>query len=62
MVERLDDSWQTAPNHSRPATCVIEADIDAGEPPLRDPQKGHGGIPPSRGWPRTILRIVIERG
>lgn len=28
-VELLDGSWKTAPNHSRPATCVIEADIDA---------------------------------
>jgi len=28
-VELLDGSWKTAPNHSRPATCVIDADIDA---------------------------------
>jgi hypothetical protein len=28
-VELLNDSWKTAPNHSRPATCVVEADIDA---------------------------------
>ncbi len=28
-VELLEGSWKTAPNHSRPATCVIEADIDA---------------------------------
>jgi hypothetical protein len=28
-VKLLDDSWTTAPNHSRPATCVVEADIDA---------------------------------
>ena len=31
----------TAPNHSRPATCVVEADIDAEDQPERDPQKGH---------------------
>jgi hypothetical protein len=28
-VELLDGSWRSAPNHSRPASCVIEADIDA---------------------------------
>ena len=22
-------SWQTAPNHSRPASCIVEADVDA---------------------------------
>lgn len=31
-VSLLDDFWRTAPNHSRPATCVIEADIDAEDP------------------------------
>ena len=39
-VELLADSWKTAPNHSRPATCVVEADIDAEDQPERDPQKG----------------------
>lgn len=28
-VELLEGSWKTAPNHSRPASCVIDADIDA---------------------------------
>jgi hypothetical protein len=37
-VKLLNDSWRTAPNHSRPATCVIEADIDAEDQPARDPQ------------------------
>jgi len=27
-VELLDGAWRTAPNHSRPQTCVAEADID----------------------------------
>lgn len=40
-VELLNGSWKTAPNHSRPATCVVEADIDADEQPERDPKKGH---------------------
>ena len=39
-VELLEDSWKTAPNHSRPATCVVEADIDAEDQPVRDPQRG----------------------
>jgi hypothetical protein len=25
-VELLKDSWRTAPNHSRPQTCVVEAE------------------------------------
>ena len=28
-VKLLDKGWRTAPNHSRPASCVVEADIDA---------------------------------
>jgi hypothetical protein len=40
-VELLNDAWRTAPNHSRPATCVVDADIDAEDQPERDPQKGH---------------------
>jgi hypothetical protein len=39
-VELLDDRWQTAPNHSRPASCIVEADIDAEDHPEREPQKG----------------------
>ena len=37
-VELLDGSWKTAPNHSRPASCVIEADIDAEDQPDSVPQ------------------------
>ena len=28
-VKLLDKGWRTAPNHSRPASCVVEGDIDA---------------------------------
>jgi hypothetical protein len=28
-VEVLEDAWHTAPNHSRPQTCVSEVDVDA---------------------------------
>ena len=41
-VKLLSDSWRTAPNHSRPSSCIAEADIDAEDYyPERDPQKGH---------------------
>jgi hypothetical protein len=40
-VKLLDDGWQTAPNHSRRASCIIKPDIDAEDYPERDPQKGH---------------------
>jgi hypothetical protein len=39
-VELLDGSWRTAPNHSRPASCISDADIDAEDYPEQDPQKG----------------------
>jgi SRSO17 transposase len=29
------------PTHSRPVSCVAEADIDAADQPERNPQKGH---------------------
>jgi hypothetical protein len=28
-VELLEGSWQTAPNHSRPQTCLAVVDVDA---------------------------------
>ncbi len=40
-VKLLDDGWWTAPNHSRPSSCVRDADIDAEDHPGRDPQQGH---------------------
>jgi hypothetical protein len=39
-VKLVEDDWHTAPNHSRPASCVAEPDIDAEDHPERDPQKG----------------------
>jgi hypothetical protein len=39
-VELLDGRWQTAPNHLRSASCVIDADVDAEDYPVRDPQQG----------------------
>lgn len=41
-VKLLEGGWHTAPNHSRPASCLIDADIDAeDQPEAVDPQKGH---------------------
>ena len=40
-VKLVEGAWRTAPNHSRPASCVTESDIDAEDYPERDPQKGH---------------------
>jgi hypothetical protein len=39
-VELVADAWRTAPNHSRPQTCVAQVDVDAEDQPERDPQKG----------------------
>ena len=40
QVKLREDAWRTAPNHSRPASCVIDADIDAEDQPAAAPQKG----------------------
>ena len=40
QVVVLSGSWKTAPNHSRPASCIVDADIDAEDQPERDPQHG----------------------
>jgi len=29
QVKLREEVWHTAPNHSRPASCVIDADMDA---------------------------------
>lgn len=39
-VELQTGVWQTAPNHSRSASCVAEADVDAEDYPDRSPQQG----------------------
>lgn len=39
-VKLLDDAWRTAPNHSRPGSCVVKPDIDVEDYPGREPQKG----------------------
>lgn len=40
-VKLVEGPWHTAPNHSRPASCVTDTDIDAEDHPECDPQKGH---------------------
>jgi hypothetical protein len=39
-VELLEDSWRTAPNHSRPQSCIVRVEMDVADYPERDPQKG----------------------
>jgi hypothetical protein len=39
-VELLEGMWRTALNHSRPASCIVDADVDADDYPVRDPQQG----------------------
>jgi hypothetical protein len=39
-VKLLEDVWRTAPNHSRPGSCVIKVDIDVEDYPEPDPQNG----------------------
>jgi hypothetical protein len=40
QVKLLHGPWRTAPNHSRPARCIVDVDIDADDHPLREPQQG----------------------
>jgi hypothetical protein len=39
-VELRNGRWRTAANHSRPASCIVDADVDAEDYPGRDPQQG----------------------
>ena len=39
-VEIVDDLWHTARNHSRPQTCISEADVDAEDYPDGIPHSG----------------------
>jgi hypothetical protein len=39
-VKLLRGPWRTAPNHSRPASCIIDPHVDAEDYPVRDPQQG----------------------
>jgi hypothetical protein len=39
-VKPLRGPWRTAPNHSRPAHCIVDVDIDADDQPPGDPQQG----------------------
>jgi hypothetical protein len=39
-VKLLTDRWRTAPNHSRPQTCIVEADVDVEDQPGGEPQNG----------------------
>ena len=40
-VRLVESAWHTAPNHSRPGSCVPQADIDAEDQHERARQKGH---------------------
>ena len=40
QVKLLEDAWRTAPNHSRPASCVVDADIDAEDQPASRSTEG----------------------
>ena len=40
-VKLLQDAWSTAPNYSRPASCIVDADVDAEDPKHAEkPQPG----------------------
>ena len=39
-VELGEDIWHTAPNHSRPQTCITDVDVDAENYPDRIPHNG----------------------
>jgi len=39
-VDLMDGPWRTAPNHSRPASCIVDVDVAAEDYPERAPQQG----------------------
>jgi hypothetical protein len=40
QVEWTSDTWHTAPNHSRPQTCIVRVEMDVEDYPEREPQNG----------------------
>lgn len=39
-VELIDGRWHTAPNHSRPQSCIVRVEMDVEDYPGGDPQNG----------------------
>ena len=39
-VELMSGPWHTAPNHSRPQTCIVRVEMDVEDQPEREPQNG----------------------
>jgi hypothetical protein len=39
-IELLEGVWHTAPNHSRPQTCIADVDVGAEDYPDGNPQNG----------------------
>ena len=39
-IELLEGVWHTAPNHSRPQSCITDVDVDAEDYPDRNPHSG----------------------
>jgi hypothetical protein len=39
-VDLTSDPWHTAPNHSRPQTCIVRVEMDVEDYPEREPQNG----------------------
>ena len=56
-VRLLEDRWRTAPNHTRPQTCIVRVDVDAEDYPERDPQNGQRGSSVSKKR-AIVMRIV----
>jgi hypothetical protein len=42
-IQARHDRWHTAPNHSRPQTCITNVDVDAENYPEPAPHSGHCG-------------------
>jgi len=40
MVELLLDGWHTAPNHSRPQSCIVQVEVEVEDQPEDSPQRG----------------------
>jgi len=40
QVALIAGSWRTAPNHSRPQTCIVRVEMDVEDQPGDEPQNG----------------------
>jgi hypothetical protein len=61
-VELMPGPWHTAPNHSRPQTCIVRVEMDVEDQPEDNPQNGQRATCRSRWRAIMMRRVAMEQG